>query len=277
MRKYKVLILGTTGMLGSQMSNLFLKDKRFKIFEMNRKKKFNSIKINIENKDNLINKIQSINPDYVINCIGWIKQKRININKAYEINAQFPRLLSQLALIFNFKLIHISTDCVFSGNKGNYSDNDYKDAKDLYGLSKNLGEVKNLNTVTLRTSIIGPEKGKKKYSLLEWFLLQQKEIKGFDKAFFSGLTTYEFSKIIKKYILNNNLYNNILNVSSKYITKFRLLKMIKKEFKKDVKIKKCTKVKINRTLNSQKFRKITGYKCPSWKKMINEMYLTYKI
>lgn len=277
MKKYKVLILGTTGMLGSQMSKLFLEDKRFKIFEMNRKKKLNSIKINIENKDNLINKIQSINPDYVINCIGWIKQKHININKAYVINAQFPRLLSQLALIFNFKLIHISTDCVFSGNKGNYSDNDYKDAKDLYGLSKNLGEIKNLNTVTLRTSIIGPEKGKRKYSLLEWFLLQQKEIKGFDKVFFSGLTTYEFSKIINKYILNNNIYNNILNVSSKYITKFMLLKMIKKEFKKDIKIKKCTKIKINRTLNSQKFRKITGYKCPSWKKMINEMYLTYKI
>lgn len=277
MKKYKVLILGTTGMLGSQMSKLFLEDKRFKIFEMNRKKKLNSIKINIENKDNLINKIQSINPDYVINCIGWIKQKHININKAYVINAQFPWLLSQLALIFNFKLIHISTDCVFSGNKGNYSDNDYKDAKDLYGLSKNLGEIKNLNTVTLRTSIIGPEKGKRKYSLLEWFLLQQKEIKGFDKVFFSGLTTYEFSKIINKYILNNNIYNNILNVSSKYITKFMLLKMIKKEFKKDIKIKKCTKIKINRTLNSQKFRKITGYKCPSWKKMINEMYLTYKI
>ena len=79
MKKYKVLILGTTGMLGSQMSKLFLEDKRFKIFEMNRKKKLNSIKINIENKDNLINKIQSINPDYVINCIGWIKQKHINI------------------------------------------------------------------------------------------------------------------------------------------------------------------------------------------------------
>jgi dTDP-4-dehydrorhamnose reductase len=277
MKKYKVLIFGTTGMLGSQMNILFSKDKKFKIFEMNRKKKLNSIKINIDNKDDLINKIQSINPDYVINCIGWIKQKHININKAYEINSQFPRLLSHLALIFNFKLIHVSTDCVFTGKKGNYSDNDHKDAKDLYGLSKNLGEIKNLNTVTLRTSIIGPEKGKKKYSLLEWFLLQKKEIKGFEKVFFSGLTTYELSKVIKKYIFNKNIYNDVLNVSSKHISKFILLKLIKKRFKKDVKIIKCSKIKINRTLNSQKFKKITGYKCPSWKKMINEMYSTYKI
>jgi dTDP-4-dehydrorhamnose reductase len=276
MNKYKILILGTTGMLGNEMYKIFLNDKKFDIFKMNRKKSKNSIIINIEDQSDLINKINLIKPDYVINCIGWIKQKSVNNKMPYIINSQLPLLLSQLSLILNFKLIHISTDCVFTGKKGNYLDNDKKDAKDLYGLSKNLGEVKNLNTTTFRTSIIGLENGTKKYGLLEWFLSQKINVKGFDKVFFSGLTTLELSKTIKRYIFNKKLYNNILNVSSKSISKFELLNLIKITFNKDVKIIKCTKTKLNRTLNSNKFKKITGYKCPSWKKMLNEMHVVYK-
>ena len=276
MNKYKILILGTTGMLGNEMCKIFSKDKKFEIFKMNRKKSKNSIIINVEDQSDLINKINLIKPDYVINCIGWIKQKRVNSKMPHIINSQLPLLLSQLSLILNFKLIHISTDCVFTGKKGNYLDNDKKDAKDLYGLSKNLGEVKNLNTTTFRTSIIGLENGTKKYGLLEWFLSQKINVKGFDKVFFSGLTTLELSKTIKRYIFNKKLYNNILNVSSKSISKFELLNLIKITFNKDVKIIKCTKTKLNRTLNSNKFKKITGYKCPSWKKMLNEMHVVYK-
>ena len=93
---------------------------------------------------------------------------------------------------------------------------------------------------------------------------------------FSGLTTLELSKIIKSYIFKKNLYNQILNVSSNPVSKYRLLKIIKKVFKKDVEIERSTKIKLNRTLNSKKFKKITGYKCPSWKKMINEMYYNIK-
>jgi len=276
MNKYKILILGTTGMLGSEMYKFFARDKKFQIFKMNRKYSKNSIKINIEDQDDLINKIKLINPDFVINCIGWIKQKYVSGKMPYIINSQLPLFLSQLSLILKFKLIHISTDCVFTGKKGNYLDNDKKDAEDLYGLSKNLGEVKNLNTTTLRTSIIGFENGLKKYGLLEWFLSQKINVKGFDKVLFSGLTTLELSKIIKRYIFNKKLYNNILNVSSKPISKFELLKLIKITFNKDVRITKCTKIKLNRTLNSKKFKKITSYKCPSWKKMLNEMHVVYK-
>ena len=276
MKKYKVLILGSTGMLGNEMYKIFLKDKNFKIFSMNRKKCKNSIKINIENHKDLITKIKLINPDFVINCIGWIKQKYTIGKKPFIINSQLPVLLSQLALIFDYKLVHISTDCVFAGTKGNYSDNDPKDAKDLYGLSKNLGEVKNSNTTTLRTSIIGFENGIKKYGLLEWFLSQKTNVKGFDKVFFSGLTTLELSKTIKKYIFRKGIYNNILNISSKPISKFELLNLINSIFKKKIIITKCTKIKLNRTLNSKKFSKITGYTCPSWKKLLKEIYLVYK-
>ena len=276
MKMYKIIIFGTTGMLGSQMLDVFSLDKRFKIYEINIKKKIGSTMINIENQNDLINKIKYIKPDFVINCVGWIKQKNINKRMPFIINSQFPLFLSQLALIFNFRFIHISTDCVFTGKKGNYSDDDKKDANDLYGLSKSFGEIKNSNTLTLRTSIIGPEEGLKKFGLLEWFLLQKIKIKGFDRVLFSGLTTRELSKIIKKYIFNKNLYNNILNISSKPITKFKLLNLVKYIFKKDVKIEKCSKIKLNRTLNSKKFKNITGYKCPSWKKMLNEMYLIYK-
>ena len=240
------------------------------------KKKNNSIKIDIESKEKLIEKIKSIKPDYVINCIGWIKQKKIDKKNAYNVNSQFPLFLSQLALVLNFKLIHISTDCVFSGLKGNYLDNDHKDAKDLYGLSKNLGEIKNDNTCTLRTSIIGPEIGLNKFGLLEWFLSQKVKIQGYDKVIFSGLTTLELSKLISRCLFKKALYNQILNVSSKPISKYNLLKNIKKIFKKDIIIERSNKIKLNRSLNSKKFKKITGYKCPSWKKMINEMYLNNK-
>ena len=276
MKKYKVIIFGSSGMLGNQIIKEFLKDKKFKIFEMNRKKKNKSIKIDLEKKTQLIKKIVTVKPDFIINCIGWIKQKKINKTKAYEINSEFPLFLSKLAILLDFKLIHISTDCVFSGLKGNYTETDYKDAKDLYGLSKSLGEVKNINSCTLRTSIIGPEIKKKKFGLLEWFLSQREKIIGYNKVFFSGLTTLELSKVIRMNLLNKSIYNQILNVSSNPISKYELLKLIKKIFKKDIKIDRSNKIKLNRSLNSRKFKKITGYKCPSWKKMINEMYLTYK-
>lgn len=276
MKRFKIIIFGSSGMLGNQVIKCFLKDKRFKVYEMNRKKRGKSIKINLEKKKQLIEKINLIKPDYVVNCIGWIKQKKTNKMTAYLVNSQFPLLLSKLAIILNFKLIHISTDCVFSGLKGNYLDSDFKDARDLYGFSKNLGEVKNQNSCTLRTSIIGPETSKKKFGLLEWFLSQKIKIKGYDKVFFSGLTTIELSKVIKKYLFNKGLYNQILNVSSKSISKYELLKIIKYIFKKDIKIERSSKIRLNRSLNSLKFRKITGYKCPSWKKMINELNLTYK-
>ncbi len=276
MRKYKIILFGSTGMLGSQMISHLSKNKKLQIFEMNRKKKVKSIRINIANQKELINKIKFIKPNYIINCIGWIKQKSINSKEAYMVNTQFPIFLSNLSLLLNYKLIHISTDCVFSGLKGNYKDKDYKDAKDLYGLSKNYGEVKNINTCTLRTSIIGYETAKKKFGLLEWFLSQTDKVNGYDKVYFSGLTTLEMSKVVEKFLLNKKIYNNILNVSSDYISKYNLLKIIKKIFKRDVKLVKSSKIKINRTLNSNKFRKITGYKCPSWKKMISELYLNYK-
>lgn len=276
MKKYKLIIFGTTGMLGSQILKQFSKDKKFKIYEMNRKNKKKSIKINLEKKEKLLNKIKSIKPDYIINCIGWIKQKKIDQKKAYSVNSEFPLFLSQLAILFNYKLIHISTDCVFSGSKGNYLDEDYKDAKDLYGVSKSLGEVKNLNSCTLRTSIIGPEISIKKFGLLEWFLSQTKKVQGYDRVLFSGFTTLELSRIVKQYIFKKELYNQVLNVSSQPISKYKLLKIIQKVFKKDIIIERSTKIKLNRTLNSKKFKKITGYKCPSWKKMINEIYLIYK-
>tara|TARA_B100000989_G_scaffold257120_1_gene206537 strand:- start:772 stop:1611 length:840 start_codon:yes stop_codon:yes gene_type:complete len=276
MRKFKIILFGSTGMLGSQMLRHLSKNKKFKIFEMNRKKKAKSIKININNQEEIINRIKYIKPDYLINCIGWIKQKNINPNKAYLVNTQFPIFLSNLSLILNYKFIHISTDCVFSGSKGAYKDNDYKDAKDLYGLSKNFGEVKNLNTCTLRTSIIGFEITRKKFGLLEWFLSQKHKVKGYNKVYFSGLTTLEMSKVIEKYLSNKKIYNQVLNVSSEYISKYTLLKIIKIIFKKDIELVKSPKIKLNRTLNSEKFRIITGYKCPSWKKMISELYLSYK-
>ena len=172
------------------------------------------------------------------------------------------------------KLIHFSTDCVFLGLKGNYKETDLADTQDIYGRSKLLGELTYPNTLTLRTSIIGHEL-KTKYSLLNWFLDQNKPVKGYKNAIFSGLTALEIAKILDKFIIPKKNLEGVYHLSGKVISKYDLLSLIKIVYKKNIKINITRNVKINRSLNSKPIQKITGYKPRSWTKIVKEMYEFY--
>ena len=220
--------------------------------------------------------IVEFNPDFIINCAGIIKQKtsKFNQENIFFINSSLPNFLSVLAKKKKFKFIHISTDCVFDGKKGNYKEKDAPNSIDDYGLSKLLGEVSSENSLTLRTSIIGHEIYEKN-GLLEWFL-KQKKILGYRNAFFSGVTTLELSKIIEK-ILKLNLKNGIYNVASKKISKYQLLLLIKKIYAKDIIILPSSKLKIDRSLNGKFFKKMSNIKVSNWKKMIIDQKKNYSI
>ena len=280
----KILILGSTGLLGSSLLKYFSKQNDIECFGLIRKnsdkKKLKNIKdvkffkINYENKNDIQKILNKTKPDLIINCIGVVKQL-INNNEFSEIvriNSFLPHYLAEIAnLQNNIRFIHFSTDCVFSGKKGNYVETDIPDAKDIYGRSKLLGELHSLNTLTLRTSIIGHEL-QTKYSLLNWFLDQKKYVNGYKNAIFSGLTTLEIAKVLHKFIIPNRNLNGVYHLSGNSISKYDLLNLIKDINKKEIKIIIDKKIKINKSLNSNLLKKLTGYRVKNWKKLIKEMF-----
>jgi len=280
----KILILGTTGLLGSTLLKYFSQKKNFECFGIIRKnsdkKKLKYIrnvklyKTNYKNEDSIKRIFAIVKPDLIINCIGVVKQliDKNNISEIIKVNSFLPHYLSEIAKKQKkIKFVHFSTDCVFSGTKGNYYTTDLPDAKDIYGQSKFIGELKAKNTLTLRTSIIGHEL-KTKYSLLNWFLDQKKSVKGFKNAIFSGLTALEIAKVLHKFILPKKNLNGLYHLSGKPISKYDLLNIIKKVYNKDIKILIDKKIKINRTLNSNFLQNQIGYKPQNWEKLIREMY-----
>ena len=280
----KILIFGTTGMLGHTLFNylgqnnsdlntfgLVRDESDFRLFTKRQAKKLISAKFDIRYED-IRNIIEKVEPDLVLNCIGLIKQdnKSKSFIDSISINSLLPHIFSKVCDDKKIRLIHFSTDCVFSGTKGNYSEKDTPDCNDVYGLTKLLGEVNNPNHLTLRTSIIGHEI-KKNLGLLEWFLNEKNEIKGFSNAIFSGLTTLEIAKFVKNFIIPETKISGIYHLSSKPISKYNLLKMINDLYNVNHKITKFDEIMIDRSLNSNQLRKVTGYSPPEWDHMIREM------
>lgn len=280
----KVLVLGITGMLGHKAFSIFNDNPKYETFGALRKaeditnyfKGCNNVfsKIDALNPKSVFELIDQLKPDVILNCIGVIKQLKEAKDPilSIEINSLFPHKVANYIMNTNIRLIHISTDCVFSGDTGNYKEIDFSDAKDLYGKSKYLGELTNYdNCITLRTSIIGPEL-KGKLSLLEWFLAQEKPIKGFANAMYSGFTTLELVHIIENYVIKEPSKNGLFNLSSNPISKYELLKKINKIYNKEVVIERFDDFKNNKTLNSDLFKNDFGYIVKSWDQMIFEMY-----
>lgn len=271
----KVLILGSTGILGNTLK-LFLSQKKnlpITTISSNKKNKYSIIFHNLKDLNKLQNLILKIKPTHIINCIGITKYNNSYKSKALTnlVNTKLPCFLAYLCLKYKIYFLHISTDCVFLGKKGNYADNAKKDSLDYYGISKSKGEVKNKYTSTIRTSFIGPETKTTK-SLLNWFLTQKTIVNGFNNAFFSGLTSLELSEIIYKYFIKKKiLYDKVINVCGYKISKYSLLLIISKIFKKNIHIKKFPHFKIDRSLDSKNFRKISKYKKKSWEKMIKDL------
>ena len=281
----KLLILGATGMVGNSLYRYLSSHQLFDVYGTMRStdklsffpenlRKNIILYTDIHNISELEKIINNIKPDIVINCIGLIKQlpAASDIKNAVYINAYYPHLLADITIENNARLIHISTDCVFSGHNflNPYTEDNISNAEDLYGKTKYLGEVVRKNSLTLRTSFIGKELGEH-ISLLDWFLSQKSEVRGYKKAIFSGVTTYEFAKFIEKYILHFPSLSGLYHLSSQSIDKYSLLSLIKKIYQKDILIIPDNSVEINRTLDSSKLKKITGYVPISWEKMIHEM------
>lgn len=279
----KLLVLGGNGMLGNTLVRFFARISHFSVFTTVRSSNaplyFNSFtnvtvitSVNIENHDLLLNLFSQIRPNVVINAIGLIKQndEADNPLKAVPINTILPHRLLKLCELVGSRLIHISTDCVFSGTKGMYSETDFPDASDIYGRSKLLGEVDSLNAVTLRTSMIGHELSGSK-SLISWFLSQNNFVKGYRKAIFSGLPTVEIAQVIRDFVIPNKELKGVYHLSADPINKYDLLVLVAKIYGKLTDIVSDDSVTIDRSLDSSLFRSATGFSPKSWDEMISNM------
>ncbi|UUX92229.1 dTDP-4-dehydrorhamnose reductase family protein [Methanoplanus endosymbiosus] len=281
----KIMVLGANGMLGHKLIQVLSRD--FEVVGTIRKGLdkyleypfFKDVKlidgITADRFNTVSEAIQKENPDFVINCIGIVKQlpEAQDAIQSISINALFPHQLASICQNIDAKLIHYSTDCVFSGSKGSYKENDFPDANDLYGRTKFLGEVNYQNSLTLRTSIIGRELNDG-HSLVEWFISQNgRSVKGFKKAIFSGLTTLEHGNILCRIINEFPDLTGVWNLASEPISKFDLLDTINKYYDLDITIESDDSLVIDRSLDGLGFRNKTGIIVPNWEDMISEMYL----
>jgi len=286
--KTKILILGGTGMLGHCLFRAYSERNELDVYAtvrategvekwfapecMKRLQKG----ADANNFDTIVHAVSAVKPDVVINCIALIKQSSITNDplSAISINSLLPHRISLLCKAAGIRMIHISTDGVFDGKKGGYTEKDEVNISDIYGMTKFLGEVSYPHCLTLRTSIIGHEL-KKKTGLVEWLLSQKEKVRGYTKAIYSGLPTIELSEIISDYILPNDSLSGIHHVSSEPISKYDLLKLIADRYGKQIEIEPYDEPVIDRSLDSSIFCSLTGYNPPSWIELVNKMFLDY--
>ena len=212
-------------------------------------------------------------PEAVINCVGLIKQRDEASDEALtlRVNAEFPHRLAKRCGEAGARLIHFSTDCIFAGTKGNYTESDPSDAADLYGQSKHQGEVADAHSVTLRTSVIGHELGTN-LALLDWFLSQRGQaISGFTKAIYSGFTTLEMARIVDRILTQHPALSGVWHVASESISKFALLQLCREKLGWEGVIEPNDEFVCDRSLNADRFNQATGYTPPSWEAMISEL------
>ncbi len=226
-----------------------------------------------ENFDSVLKAVGMARPNVIVNAIGAIKQlpSGKDVSLVLAVNAIFPHRLELLCRAINARLITISTDCIFNGKKGMYCEDDITDAEDLYGKSKNLGEILADNCLTIRTSIVGREL-ETSHGLLEWFLSNRgKTVKGYKNAIFSGLPTVTLSEIIASIVKDHPDLNGLYHVSSNAISKLELITLFNEFFNADVQIEVDEQFVIDRSLNSNRFRNAIGFRPDTWRKMVEKM------
>jgi dTDP-4-dehydrorhamnose reductase len=281
----KVLVIGASGMIGSRVLRVLSEKSNWEVFGTVRDisvRRFFSAAIgerliagiDVEHQDLLVKVLDQIRPDVVVNCAGLTKHKpEADVPLvSIPINTLMPHRLAGLCKLVGARLIHVSTDCVFSGEKGGYVENDSADACDVYGKSKALGEVLYPHTITLRTSTIGHEL-QSQYGLLDWFLSQEGRCKGYTRAIFSGLPTVVFAQVIRDVVIPNKKLSGLYHVAAEPIGKFDLLKLIAEIYGKAIDIVPDDKLVIDRSLNADRFRQATGYVAPDWRSLVKLMYL----
>jgi dTDP-4-dehydrorhamnose reductase len=280
----KILVFGASGMLGNAMIRVLGEKADWQVYGTVRSessKKFFHADIakrllsgvDVEQHDSLMQAFIQIRPDVVINCVGLIKQLADADDplQAIPINALLPHRLARLCELSGARLVHMSTDCVFAGDKGGYIESDLSDANDLYGKSKFLGEVAYPHAITLRTSIIGHEL-QTNHGLVGWFLSQQVRCRGFTRAVFSGLPTVVLAQIIRDVVIPRADLFGVYHVAAQPIAKYDLLKLITEVYGKTIDIVPEDKLVIDRSLDAKRFKLATGYVAPEWPELIKLMF-----
>ena len=279
----KVIVLGANGMIGSTMLRILARQAGWQVFGTVRSESVLGrvplemasrliSGVDLTNSDALIRLFRKCSPDVVVNCAGLTKHVSGGTDplEALIMNALIPHRLAELCGVSGARLIHVSTDCIFSGSKGNYSEADLADARDVYGKTKHLGEVASLGSITLRTSTIGHELGTR-LGLLEWFLAQSR-CKGYRRAIFSGLPTVEFARVVRDIVIPNGSLSGLYHVGAELIDKECLLRVITREYGLTTEIEPDDSVVIDRSLDSRKFSAETGYRAADWTTLIKEMH-----
>jgi dTDP-4-dehydrorhamnose reductase len=278
----KILILGGDGMLGHQLLSLAGRHevyvtlrqpldayRQYGLFSAQ-----NAIGgVDARNTSQLSGVVHELAPQAVINCIGLIKQRHeaAAAIPALEINSLLPHRLLEICKEAGARLVHFSTDCVFSGHRGGYRENDNPDPVDLYGRSKLLGELDHAPALTLRTSVIGLELARK-LGLIEWFLAQRGTIRGFRRWMYSGMTTLEMARLVERLLERHPDLHGIWHVAAASISKYDLLVSLATKLRRnDIEIVPDDAVMCDRSLSSNAFVGATGYQAPTWDAMLTEL------
>ena len=269
----KILVIGSKGMAGHMIFNYLNKVKQFDVYGMARNS-LSELKIfNVDvSKTKQVEKILNDESfDFVVNCIGILnKDAEDNPSKAIWFNSFFPHYLEETTKNTDTKVIHISTDCVFSGDKGGYTEDDFKDGKGFYAQSKALGEIVNEKDVTIRTSIIGPELNENGIGLFHWFMSQpvSSKLKGYSKAYWTGLTTLELAKVVVQ-ICQQEIVGLIQVVPLEKIDKYSLISLFNSIYRDgELDIQPYNKYSVDKSLVS--VRSDFDYIVPSYKEMLIE-------
>lgn len=280
----RILVLGVSGMLGNAMIRVLSEKADWQVYGTIRSESSKRLfqadiagrllsGVDVEQHDSLMQAFIRTRPEVVINCVGLVKQLADAEDplQAIPINALLPHRLARLCELSGARLVHMSTDCVFAGDKGGYRESDPSDAKDLYGRSKFLGEVAYPHTVTLRTSIIGHEL-QSAHGLVGWFLSQQGQCNGFTRAIFSGLPTVVLAQIVRDIVITRADLSGVYHVAAQPISKYELLRLIAQVYGKTIEIIPSEQLVIDRSLDATYFQSATGYVTPEWPELIKLMH-----
>jgi dTDP-4-dehydrorhamnose reductase len=273
----KVLILGSSGMIGHQLFYYLKENSSFQLFDISHRLKIqeDTILLDALNYEKLAQEINKISPNYIINCIGiLIGESNKNPKNAIFFNAYLPHFLASVADEVNSKFIHISTDCVFSGlKKSPYIESDQRDGYDIYAKTKGLGEVVDNNHLTIRTSVVGPELNNSGTSLFHWFMDQKNEVEGYTKTIWSGVTSIELSKAVK-WCIDNDIKGLYHVTNNKSINKHDLLKLFKEFTLKDIIINSVAGDDVDKSFIDT--RKEIEYELPDYDYMIKKMIMSIR-